>query len=131
MHAYARGSTRCSFEPVQLAQHLVATYGPDYSQNSTSRTVANEKNQPLRFTTPFYSTQNRIRIGAQASGVQGAIYVRSSPSGATNPVICYLSAADDFQCGYFLGAPPMDRLWTATNNLDTALNTALNQAWVS
>lgn len=130
-YAYARGSTRVSLEPVQRSQHLVATYGSDFSQNSTTKAVANEKDQPLRFTTPFYSTQNRIRIGTNPNGVGGGLYVRSAPAGATNPVILYMSAADDFQCGYFLGAPPLDRMWTATNNLDTALNTALNQAWVS
>lgn len=129
-YAYARGSSRFSYEPVQKSQHFTVSFGPDYSPNTAYRPVIAEKNEPVRFTTPFYHPQNRLRIST-VLGMNVGAYVRSFPAASTNPVIGYASAADDFQCGYFISAPPLDRLFTLTNNVDTALNNALNQAWVS
>lgn len=130
-YAYVRGSTRWSLEPVQKKQHVAVSFGNDSSANTNAyKVIISEKDEPLRFTVPWYFSQNRTRINSYNFSPVGG-YARSVPPNASNSVLSYVSAADDFQCGYFLGAPPLDYPWATSNNIDTALNTALNQAWVS
>jgi hypothetical protein len=135
-YAYARGSTRWSYEPIQYSQHLIVTLSTNGGQNSSYKAMATEKNQPLRYTVPYYHTQNRVRIMSSVYPYASlnafpSLFVRSTPTGASAPVVGYASAADDYQCGYFVGAPPMCRPFTAINNIDTALNATYNTAWIS
>lgn len=130
-YAYARGSTRIALEPAQGNSHLTVTLAEANTTDCSGKAMVSEKGQCLRATVPYYAQATRWRVSSNAPGTNTALCMRTVPSGANYYTVSYLSAADDFQCGYFLGAPPLDRVYTASNNLNTALVQAINATYVS
>jgi len=109
-YAYARGSCRFtsvpfqkdSFQEVALADDVRAL---GYNLYSASGYLS--ECGPLNFTVPFYSNKSRVRITTDMPGVcKVACRSGIDPYAAR----LSLSAADDAQLGFFLGAPPLLRV---------------------
>lgn len=123
-YAYVRGSTRYTLQALDKTIRS-AVYVANGSRYSTVAQVV--ENGSIHFTMPYYNFTNRTRLTAIVS------------NGTTNPVAAsivvpstanrlnWVSAADDMQLGYFLAAPPLQRIWVApaSNNVDAAWLTAM------
>lgn len=131
-YAYNRGGTRISVDPIQGASHIVANYTESSANTAVSyNPIIMEKNQPGRFILPFHNRTTRNRISNQLPTNIGSANLILSPTATQNQNIINYSGADDYQCGYFVGVPPLDYKYAASTTFNTVLNNAYNQAWIS
>lgn len=136
-YGYARGSSRFEILPVQQKTHLLVSYGallPGSTPQVNGNAWFQDKDVPGRFIMPYHSTKTRVRLATTyLTNVLGVASVRMTPSSTTNPTIINMSAADDYQFGLFLSAPPLMYLYGASgiDAQNTTLYNALTQAWIS
>jgi hypothetical protein len=123
---------------VQNTSRTTVIFSDHNSNGSTTsyKPAVTEKNQCVRFVVPWYYDRTRARISAAPYAVPSHVYFQAicSPATATNPNLVYASAADDFQCGYYLGAPPFDRPSNTVNGMspfDNDIYNAIKTATVS
>lgn len=120
LYAYCRGSTRVFVQTTGLTNTRISLQyvsPTTYPQTSYTPFIYENTNSPARAIMPFYNDQNRVRISSVSN--TDMPYCLSRVYGvASGTTLAYLSGADDFQCGYFLGIPPLDRRQGAINNID-------------
>lgn len=106
--AYARGSTRISCLPL-TAQTLqeVRFVDPESGQPPDLASTGNyiSEHTALHFTVPFYSSKSRVRI-TTAPYTPIGIASRLPPYDTPTTRV-HISAGNDAQLGYYLGAPPL------------------------
>lgn len=107
-YAFARGGTRVACLPLttptlQEVRFVDSQTGYAYDLASTGNYIS--EHSALHFTIPFYSTKSRVRIST-AQNTPVGIASRLPPYDTPTTRV-HISAADDAQLGFFLGAPPM------------------------
>jgi len=106
-YAYARGSTRYSsvaFTPDAFQEVCLSDDPRSGVPGLFSAAGYLTERGTLHFTVPFYSNKSRVRVQAYLPGI-----CKMGVRGADPMVAARLSvsAGDDAQLGYFLGAPPL------------------------
>jgi hypothetical protein len=129
-YAYVRGSTRYTLQALDktIRSTVILINGSRYS------TVAQvtEGASNLHFIMPYYNYTNRTRLVGIATNGTTTPVGESIITPTTANHLNWVSAADDLQLGYFLSAPPLQRIWVApaSTNVDAAWLTAMTAAIV-
>lgn len=114
-YAYGRGSTRFSSVAFDRNTFQQVTLPPEPDPGLQLFSAAGYLTElgSFYFTVPYYGLNSRVRLAGSSNNVATLACYGMAPSPATRVSV---SAADDCQLGYFLGAPPLMRQSAARAN---------------
>lgn len=122
----SRGGYHLHLLPVGINVTMAAHLSANNSLSSTSMVL--ESNCPLHVKVPYYNYRSRDIVGDSVTSFSATNFVSytvSKATGSNAKVIVSSRAAEDYQLGYFVGAPPLSIPFTANTLLDDLLESYL------
>lgn len=105
---------------------LTAVLNNNLERTSNNAAIVTENRGALHFKVPYYSRFTKSILGQTYTSNEMAAQLRVSNGADVNYTSVSVRAADDYQMGYFIGCPPLVRLFTnndlvQTNFLDSTI----------